>query len=88
MKVEFRRSFTRDLKKITEKGIGRRVQQAIEQTEVAPHLDQLSNLVKLSGAGNYYRIRVGNYRIGIKVEQDVVIFIRCLHRREIYRYFP
>jgi mRNA interferase RelE/StbE len=31
---------------------------------------------------------VGDYRIGISVEGDEVEFVRCLHRRDIYRYFP
>jgi hypothetical protein len=26
--------------------------------------------------------------IGLAVEGEVVEFVRCLHRREIYRYFP
>lgn len=88
MRVEFRRSFTRDLRKISEKSIRQRVQQVIEQVETTPLLDQIPNLIKLKGDSDYYRIRIGTYRIGIKVEQDIVIFIRCLHRRDIYRYFP
>ena len=40
------------------------------------------------GNENYYRFRVGDYRIGIVIEEDTVVFVRCLHRREIYRYFP
>jgi len=48
----------------------------------------VSNLTKLSGSSGFYRIRVGDYRIGIAVEEDEVEFVRCLHRRDIYRYFP
>lgn len=48
----------------------------------------MTNLKKLKGGGNYYRIRVGEYRIGIIVEGDAITFVRCLHRKEIYRYFP
>ncbi len=40
------------------------------------------------GESSYYRIRFGDYRIGIKIEDDLVIFIRALHRKDIYRYFP
>ncbi|MCB0165170.1 MAG: type II toxin-antitoxin system RelE/ParE family toxin [Anaerolineae bacterium] len=88
MKVEFRRSFVRDLQKISEKNVRQRVQQVIEQVETASVLDEIPNLIKLKGEGDYYRIRVGTYRIGIKMEQGIVIFVRCLHRRDIYRYFP
>ncbi|MGK7945796.1 MAG: type II toxin-antitoxin system RelE/ParE family toxin, partial [Microcystaceae cyanobacterium] len=33
-------------------------------------------------------IRVGNYRIGFFGENDTITFVRVLHRREFYRYFP
>jgi mRNA interferase RelE/StbE len=60
----------------------------MEQVEVAEALHEVSNLAKLSGSSGFYRIRVGDYRIGIAVEEDEVEFVRCLHRRDIYRHFP
>ena len=42
----------------------------------------------MSASGNFYRIRVGSYRIGVEVEDDVVILLRFGHRSEIYRRFP
>jgi len=36
----------------------------------------------------HFPFRVGDYRIGVIVEDDTMVFVRCLHRREIYRYFP
>ncbi|HBY75652.1 MAG TPA: plasmid stabilization protein, partial [Cyanobacteria bacterium UBA11148] len=47
-----------------------------------------TNLKKLKTEGDYYRIRVGDYRIGIVINEDVVVFVRVLHRKEAYRYFP
>ena len=44
--------------------------------------------MKLQGGDDFYRIRVGDYRLGIIVELEAVVFVRCLNRREIYRYFP
>jgi len=78
----------RDLKKIREESLRRRVRQAIEQVEAAQTLSELPNLTKLSGASSLYRVRVGDYRIGVAVEGDKVEFVRCLHRRDIYRHFP
>ncbi len=45
---------------------------------------------KLSGYKTYYKIRVGDYRIGLRIEHDInsVEFQRVLHRRDIYRKFP
>lgn len=42
----------------------------------------------MKAEGNYYRIRVGEYRIGMAVNENTVIFVRVLNRKEIYRYFP
>ncbi|WP_245587395.1 type II toxin-antitoxin system RelE family toxin [Cylindrospermum stagnale] len=55
--------------------------------ENAVSLGEINNVKKLKADGDYYRIRVGDYRIGIAVSGDVVIFMRILHRREVYRYF-
>jgi mRNA interferase RelE/StbE len=64
------------------------VRAVIEHVEQATDLLEIPNVRRLTGDGLYYRIRVGDYRIGITVEQNVVTFVRVLHRRDIYRYFP
>jgi mRNA interferase RelE/StbE len=56
--------------------------------ENASTLTDISGLKKLRGGTNYYRIRIGEYRVGLAVDEDRVEFVRVLHRREIYRYFP
>ena len=90
MKASYRKSFERDLKKLKKdhQNLGR-IRKAILEVEEAEELVAIRGLKKLSGgSAEYYRIRVGDYRIGIEVSDDEVIFTRCLHRREIYRYFP
>jgi len=32
--------------------------------------------------------RIGEYRIGVALEGSEVEFVRCLNRRDLYRYFP
>ena len=88
MKIAFRSSFGRDLKKIDERLILDQVRQVIEDVETASSLRAIDNLKKMSGGGKYFRIRVSDYRIGIVVEGDEIEFVRCLHRRDIYRFFP
>ncbi|MDJ0556269.1 MAG: type II toxin-antitoxin system RelE/ParE family toxin [Microcoleaceae cyanobacterium MO_207.B10] len=53
----------------------------------AEKLTEVRNIKKLKGEEKYYRIRVGDYRLGIKVNDSVVNFVRILHRKDIYRYF-
>jgi mRNA interferase RelE/StbE len=88
VKVAFRQSFVRDLKNIKDKRVVEQVKQAIAQVEAADNVHKVGGLTKLGGSSGYYRLRVGDYRIGIALEADEVAFVRCLHRREIYRYFP
>jgi mRNA interferase RelE/StbE len=75
------------LKKIRDQFLLRRIREIIERVEAARTLNEVQNLKKISGAGGLYRVRVGDYRIGLAIEGDVVEFVRCLHRRDIYRYF-
>jgi len=88
VKTVFRESFARDLKGVREKKLLNRVSEAIETIENADSLSVLLNLKKLKGEKNYFRLKVGNYRIGIVVESDTVVFVRFLARKDIYRYFP
>jgi mRNA interferase RelE/StbE len=88
MKATFRKSFTRDLKKIKEKPILDRVRKAIEEVEAANKLQEVAQLKKMSGTSNCFRIRIGDFRLGLVLEKDTVEFVRCLNRRDLYKFFP
>ena len=88
MNVLFKSSFAKDLRKIKNSDLTARVKELIEQVEEAPGIQDIANIKKLRGRGNYYRIRVAEYRVGLVVEGDSVTFVRCLDRKEIYRHFP
>lgn len=88
MQVFFERSFARDLKKIRNRRILKEIGEVISLAEQAESLSELTNLKKLEGYTTYYRIRVGDYRIGLEIVEDTIIFVRVLNRKEIYRYFP
>jgi len=86
--VQFRASFSKDLRKVNNKDLLNRIKETIERAEKAQSLQNIANLKKLKGGNNYYRIRLGEYRIGLTIENNTVTFVRCLNRKEIYRYFP
>lgn len=88
MNTAFRESFVRDLRRISDQRVLTRVQAVIETVEAANSLAEISNLKKLRGAGDCCRVRVGDYRIGLVSRGGLVTFVRCLHRKEIYRFFP
>jgi len=88
MNIEFKSSFVKDLKKIKEKQLQSQIRDLIEKVETAGSMTELEHVKKLSGSDTYYRIRLGDYRVGLKIENDTVCFVRFLHRKDIYRYFP
>lgn len=88
MNVEFRKSFEKDLGSIRDVTLLPRIREVIEEVERAANLGEVTNIKKLKGGGSYYRIRVGDYRIGVTVDEDTVIFVRVLHRKDVYKYFP
>jgi mRNA interferase RelE/StbE len=88
MKVEFKRSFEKDLTKLRDRALLGKVKSAIEAIEVADSLDDVANIKKLKGEEGYFRIRLGDYRIGLLLQGENICLVRILHRREFYRYFP
>ncbi len=88
MNTTFRKSFARDLKKIKDHDLLDRVRQVVEKAEAAADLSGVGDLTKMSGTRDCYRIRIGEYRIGVVAAGDTIEFVRCLSRRDLYRYFP
>jgi mRNA interferase RelE/StbE len=90
VKTEFKDSFLKDIRSIKDKKLLSRLEQFILAVESVDNLSQIPNLKKLKGQKNkvYYRSRMGNYRVGLVIKQDIVVFVRFLNRKEIYRYFP
>lgn len=88
MRVLFEVSFEKDLRKIKDKTLLRRVAKVIEEVKGAEDLSAIGNLKKLTGHQTFYRIRIGDYRVGLEIIEEKVIFTRALNRKDIYRYFP
>lgn len=88
MDVVYEASFARDLRRIREKRLRQRVKDVIGEVKAASDISQVGSLKKLQGWDTYYRIRLGDYRIGVEIVDEKVIFVRFLHRRDIYRKFP
>jgi mRNA interferase RelE/StbE len=88
VRVRFNEGFTKDLGRIRDRGLLASVRRAIETVENARSLEELPDLKKLRGWARFYRIRVREYRLGLSIEGGQVTFMRFLHRKDIYRYFP
>ena len=89
MIIEFDKSFEKSLRSIHDPNVLRKLKRIIIQIENSPSLLQLPNVIKLSGFLHYYRIRIGEYRVGIElINKTKVRFILIAHRKDIYKAFP
>lgn len=89
MTVEFDKSFEKSLDRIRNKALYPRIERIIKECESADSIVNVHNIKKLSGFRNYYRIRLGDYRLGLELrDENNIRFIIIAHRKEIYRFFP
>lgn len=88
MKVSLQKAFEKDAEKILDKKLANQLLLAIEKMEKCNQLSELQHIKKMRGGGNYYRMRIGDYRLGFKMEKGYIIILRFMHRKEIYNYFP
>ena len=89
MKVQYRKSFLRDLRKLKGSPVYNKIYQFV--FTFLPEVDRLEDvkgIKAMKGHPNRYRIRIGNYRVGIEINNDNLEVMRVLHRGEFYRYFP
>jgi mRNA interferase RelE/StbE len=88
MQVFYEKSFLKDIKKINDKNIANKLKKILNKFEEEANLTTFLNVKKLKGFDNFYRIKIGNYRLGFKYENESIEVIRFLHRKDIYKLFP
>jgi mRNA interferase RelE/StbE len=88
MKVAFDESFHKRLMKIKDKSVLEKVKQVILQAEEAFSVQEIPHIKKMEGFKTFYRIRFGDYRIGLELRKNTVWFITVAHRKDIYKRFP
>jgi mRNA interferase RelE/StbE len=87
VKIVADKSFEKDLLKL-EKKQKQEVANLIQILKQIETLSEITSIKKLSGFKNLYRIRLGSFRIGFRLDGEKIILIRILHRKDIYKYFP
>ena len=88
MQVEFLEKFGKDLDKVNQPFVKKALQKTIIRIEQVGNLNEIPHVKKLAGHKSAYRIRVGDYRIGIFVDGNKVQFARVTNRKDIYKVFP
>jgi mRNA interferase RelE/StbE len=88
MQIEITRKFGKQIEKCQDYSVRARLSKAIDNILKAEHLSEIKNIKKLKGHNNFYRLKIGDYRIGLVFRDNTVIFAAFDHRSDIYKYFP
>jgi len=88
MHVEFLSKFNKDISSLKVKSTKSKLIDTIELIERATSISEIKGLKKLKGFKDAYRVRLGDYRLGIFINKDTVQFARFVHRKDIYKLFP
>lgn len=84
MIVEFDQSFLKSLSNLRDPKILSRLENTITDLEKIDSLQEASNLRKLTGFKDYYRIRLGDYRLGFElIDSKIIRVIVFAHRKDI-----
>lgn len=89
MQIQYDAAFARSLHKLEDKNIKSKLIALINEIEHTSSLLDIKNVKKIQGFKKFYRIRIGDYRIGIElINSKTVLFITVAHRKDIYKKFP
>jgi len=88
MNIEITDRFAKDVEFITLEKVRTTLAAIIAEVEQANSISDIGNVKKMKGFKAYFRIKMGNYRVGIMIEGDTVKFVRFMHRKDIYSKFP
>jgi mRNA interferase RelE/StbE len=87
--VEYKKRFLKELSKLPE-AIQAQAEKIVFEDLICENPFDLRYLEQMRGYIGRYKIRIGQYRIGITVDKEkkVVVCNRIAHRKDIYRLFP
>jgi mRNA-degrading endonuclease RelE of RelBE toxin-antitoxin system len=88
MQIEITKKFGKQVEKCQNKKIRTALSKIIQNIHQARNLHEIRNLKKLKGFKKFYRIRIGDYRMGIVIKNNKVVLAAFDHRSDIYNYFP
>lgn len=88
MRVKFGKLFSKDLLKIKDSALKNDIIETIVALENSETIQNVSNVKKLKGHSEAFRIRIGKYRLGFYCDGEVIELARFAKREDIYKLFP
>lgn len=89
MIIHFDRSFSKSLERLKERQIIERLRAYIVLMEAAKNMEDIPAIKAMKGHPGFYRIRIGDYRVGFELlNTNEILLILIAHRKDIYKRFP
>ena len=88
MKVRYSKRFLKQLSKIPLSTRNKIETFVFTELPSIEHIENSGKIEKMKGYEGFYKIRFGNYRIGMHVQHDTLVLKIVMHRNDIYNYFP
>lgn len=87
-KVEYKKRFLKELLKLPEE-VQAQTETVVFEDLICENPFNLGCLEQMKGYPGRYKIRIGQYRIGIMVDKQkkLIVCCRIAHRKDIYRLF-
>lgn len=88
-KIEYTKRFLKELSKLPQ-DIQSRAERIVFKELLSTNPFELGYVEQMTGYADKYKIRIGNYRIGITIDKqnNLTICQRIAHRKDIYKIFP
>lgn len=89
MEISYTKTFLKDLSKITPAKRRQQIEKFVfEELPALSSIEAEGKIEKMTGYKNHYKIRFGDYRVGLLKNDRTIELQRVLNRKEIYRFFP
>jgi|AntRauMFilla1563_2_1112583.scaffolds.fasta_scaffold32647_1 mRNA interferase RelE/StbE len=88
MEIIYLRQALKDVNKIKNDKLKLKLAELVADLKSAENLSEIRNVKAMSGHPEAYRIRVGDYRLGIFYSDEIITIARFLKRNDIYKLFP
>lgn len=88
MNVIFSKAFKKDLLKVKDVRLKKKIKAVIISLENEKSLQEIPNCIKVKGHPTAYRIRIGDYRLGFYFAKNEAQIARFAKRSDIYKLFP
>ena len=89
MEIKLTDSFVKDLRRLP-KPMQKRVIEAVEQCQSVEDVTDIEHYKPLHTKKNrvFFRIRISNYRVGVQIIEDILIFQTIGSRGDFYKTYP